>query len=396
MKMDIATCCRMGLSTVLLLAAAATLSAAELQLDRSISNEDRTIADDYVFAGESLGFSGSSDSLFFLGRSLSVTGEASRALFAMGATIDVSGTVGDDALMAGRDVNLTGTLGSTAFAAGRNVTLHQEGIVDGDVFAAARRITLAGVVNGDVYSGSRTLIISGTVNGDITAVAGDIVIEEGAVINGDFSYRSENRLSEAEQERIQGSISFNQPGYHQRWRGFDRFMRLGKWFFTIILMLSALVFSLLFYLFPGIRKGFDDQRGQRRFWLTAAWGLIPFVAYPAAIGALFTAGFLFGITIPLAVTLLLSIGGVGFVLTALALPQIGGYISRLLSLRLHSSEKPYILVKTLLGFAAMFILGLIPIVSGLVFVVVLSLGWGVAIEKLFAVELARESENQAG
>lgn len=372
----------------LLLAGSFPVWAAEVHVEEEIGGEDRSIAEDYVFLGDRLGFSGSTDSLFFLGRNLSLDGETRRTLLAMAETIDVEGTVGDDALMAARNVNLTGTLGSTTFAAGQNVSLSDDAAVEGALFVAARRATLSGVVNGDVYAGARTLIISGTINGNVVSGAADIVIEDGATITGSFTYESDSRLSPEEEARIDGTVTFEEFTHGGDRQNFGWVLAIGKWVFTALLMLSALVFALLFYLFPGTRKGLDDERGHRRFWLTIAWGLIPFVAYPALIGALFAAGIFFGITLPIAFTLLFSAGAAAFVLTAFALPQIGAYLSRLFSLRLHRGEKSAIYPKTLLGFAGMFILGLVPFLNVAVFVLVLGLGWGVAIEKLFSVRLA--------
>ncbi len=97
-------------------------------------------------------------------------------------------------------------------------------------------------------------------------------------------------------------------------------------------LLSGLVFTLLFNLLPGLRVR-DAARGRARFWTTFAWGLIPFFAYPVAMGALFLAGFIFGITVPIAISLSFGLGLVMFILTALALGW-GVAIERLFDVRL--------------------------------------------------------------
>jgi len=79
----------------------------------------------------------------------------------------------------------------------------------------------------------------------------------------------------------------------------------GKWVLHIIASLSLLVFTLLFYLFPGTRN-LDTERAHRRFWKTVAWGLLQF----------------FGIIVPIAIALEASFGFVGYTLYAIALQML--------------------------------------------------------------------------
>ena len=95
------------------------------------------------------------------------------------------------------------------------------------------------------------------------------------------------------------------------------------------------------------------------------------------------AGIIFGITVPIATTLLFSLGLLCYILSALALPQIGSYISLLFSRQLHKDEGSRVFSKSLLGFLPVLLLGMIPFLNLLMWVLVLSLGWGLALERLF-------------
>lgn len=375
---------------ILLILVSGSVFAIEINTDDAVKSMDRRIDDDYLHLGESLGFSGSSDSLIFFGKSLAMSGENRGNLIAAGETITVSGRVADDGFIAGRSVSLTGQLGGTTFTAGESVNLLAGASVDGALFVGAGTATIAGDVDGDLYAGARTLVIAGTINGDVHTGAGEIELTEGAVITGDFTYDSDTELSAAERSRIRGTVSMVDFDPDKKGdKDFD-FGPVG-WIFRIVLLLSILVFALLFYLFPGF-KGQDTERDNGRFWTTVGWGLIPFFLYPVAIVGVLLAGIAFGITVPIGLTLLASIGLLGYVLYAFALPQIGAYLSRALGWALHEREDGALHVKTLLGFAPVFVLGLIPFVNGLAFIIASALGWGVAIEKLFGLRFKENAE----
>lgn len=379
-----------AIAVLIVLLLAPGVTAVELTTDESVQNESRTIDDDYLFLGESLGFSGRSDSLYFLGKNLLMSGQNRGNLIAAAETIDLEGEVGDDTFLAGRTLNISGSLGSTSFVAGETVSLFEGSTVSGALFAAGSQVTLAGDISGDLYAGARRLIIAGRVDGNVRVGAAKIEIREGAVIAGDFIYDSREELSETELSAIQGSVTFREFDPEETWEEKKPWLlRGGKWIFGLVLLLSVLVFTLLLYLFPGLRQA-GPRRDHRHFWITVAWGLIPFFAFPLIIGALLLSGIVFGITVPIAITLFFSLGLISYVLSALALPQIGSYISANFRRQLHQDEGSRIFLKSLLGFVPVLVLGMIPVVNMLMWIVVLSLGWGVALERLFNVRFGPE------
>lgn len=375
----------------LMLIAAGGLAGVEVHVDEELDTESTNVQDDYLFLGKRLAFTGSADSLYFLGRELELSGNTRESVFAMARDLDVAGTVGRDAVLAGRTVDLTGTLGSTTFAAGNTVYLAEGARVAGGLFAAGRNVDITGAVEGDLYAGARRLVISGRINGNVTVGADRIILEEGAVITGDFTYKSDQQLSQDELAAVQGQVTFKEADFTEEWREGRWWLRVGSVIFTLVALLSGLVFALLFNLFPGVRVR-ASGRDHARFWTTFAWGLIPFFGFPVAIGALFVAGFIFGITVPIAISLSAGLGLVMFILTALALPEIGGYIARLFGWDLAGREGGAVFVRILIGFVPVLVLGLIPFVQSVIFVIVLALGWGVAIERLFDVRLGEAGE----
>ena len=286
----------------------------------------------------------------------------------------------------GQRVALNGALGNTTFAAAETIDLTTNGTIDGSLVAGGDTVTVAGTIDGDLRVGADTLIISGTVTGDVTAVATKIVITDTATVMGDFIYDSEESLSEDEQTRVNGAVRLEDWGDDRETASFlpkaVSFLRRG-WVLRLVASLSTLVFALLLYLFPGMRA-LDVDRGHTRFWKTVAWGLIPFFGFPILIALVFLVGIVFGITIPIGIALVAGLGILGYLLIAFALPQIGNYMSSLLGLQVHTRSDDAPFLRTVLGFAPVLLLGLIPHLNGIAFILVISLGWGVALEKLFS------------
>ena len=59
------------------------------------------------------------------------------------------------------------------------------------------------------------------------------------------------------------------------------------------------------------------------------------------------------------------------------------------SVYLRDDRAPF--VRTLIGFIPVFVLGLIPGLNAISFLIAVSLGWGIAIEKLFNIRLGTEA-----
>ncbi len=372
---------------LILLAAPISLCAVEIVKDEASRTIDGTVDDDVIVFGKTLRFAGSVESLVFFGETLFMTGETTGNLVTAAKKLEIDGRVADDTFAAGQSVSLSGQFGSTTFVAGETVSLAPQGVVHGSLLVGARSVEIAGTIHGDLYVGAGSLVLSGTVHGDVTVGAGEITIAESAVVSGDFTYDADDELSNEERGRITGAVQRRDFGEMPDKSGP---LAAGKWVVRIIVSLSLLVFALVFYLFPGTRR-LDTDRGHRRFWKTIAWGLVPFFGYPVAIAVVFVAGIVFGVTVPIGIALTASLGLVGYILYALALPQIGNYLSTIFGWSVHMKDDRALFVRTLLGFAPVFVLGLIPVINAISFLVVVSLGWGIAIEKLFNVRLGTEA-----
>ena len=370
---------RRSLLALLLVALPFSVWAVDVQTSRRAVEESRTVDDDYLFGGRSLSLTGMVDSLYFTGRDLDVDGTVSQNLIAAARSLTVDGAVSGESVLAAQSVEVSGSLSDTAFVAAETVDIARNGEVSGALFIAGNTVVLDGAVDGDLYVAARRLTVRGTIRGNVRAAAADIRLEPSATVEGDVTYDAEAPLSQAEVGVVRGEVTEREWGRERGWRPW--IVPLARWITNAIVLLSVLAFSLLLYLFPGMRQ-IEADRDSRRFWTAFAWGLIPFFLYPVLIGALFFAGFAFGITIPIAVSLMLGAGALAFLLSAYALPQIGGYIANLFSWNLSEGRGGAVILKTLLGFVPVLIIGLVPYVQSLAGLIVLALGWGVLLEKL--------------
>jgi hypothetical protein len=216
-----------------------------------------------------------------------------------------------------------------------------DGVALGDVIVLDGGITVHGQVSGSVIAmdGSVRLGSSAQVGGDVTA-RGGVVVSEGAVVDG----------------RIRQHAAFT-------WRApLAVFGRFGTW---LAVTVSTLLLGLaLVFIGPrGVEAVFDAARTAP--WFAAAWGAGLAVGIPVlAVVAMASL-----VVLPLGLALAL----------ALALAAFAGYAFAGYALgRLVWTNPERQVVAFLAGWGALRVIGLIPFVSGVTFVLAAAFGLGAA------------------
>jgi hypothetical protein len=216
-----------------------------------------------------------------------------------------------------------------------------DGVALGDVIVLDGGITVHGQVSGSVIAmdGSVRLGSSAQVGGDVTA-RGGVVVSEGAVVEG----------------RIRQHAAFT-------WRApLSVFGRFGTW---LAVTVSTLLLGLaLVFIGPrGVEAVFDAARTAP--WFAAAWGAGLAVGIPVlAVVAMASL-----VVLPLGLALAL----------ALALAAFAGYAFAGYALgRLVWTNPERQVVAFLAGWGALRVIGLIPFVSGVTFVLAAAFGLGAA------------------
>lgn len=142
-----------------------------------------------------------------------------------GGDILVSGPVSQDLLIAGGNVTVTSPIGGDVRLAGGNVTINNS--VKGDVIALAGQLSLSGAsIGGDIIWGGGELHVDAPVAGNLQLKGGDVTINAPvkgsvtfkggsihlgpkALIEGNLTYTTPDKVVMAEGSSVKGAVTYN-------------------------------------------------------------------------------------------------------------------------------------------------------------------------------------------
>ena len=285
-------------------------------------------------------------------------------VMAAGGTVNLHADIADDARLAGGDILLGGAVGGDAIAAAGNLTLAPEGSVSGRAWFSGGRIDVAGVVGRELKAAGARIVLSGRVNGDVQLTGRSISISDSAIIDGDLVYRSPREAEIASGAQIRGTISY-EPVERPGMAVFAAVAGIG-----IVVVLSLIVTgSAMFLLFPRfIGQAATVIRSEP--WKSSGLGLAVFAATPVVIGVLFftVIGWLPALIIGALYLILLLAGFLTGVFYA-------GDVAFGLKRRddVSTARRLWSFVAALV---VVLVLGLVPLLGGLLVFVLLLLGLG--------------------
>lgn len=309
---------------------------------------------------------GVSGDLVAAGEQITVNATIKGDVIAAGETISLRAMVMDDVRAAGRQVLVSNEIADHIVAAGESVILESGSRVGNWAWLAGETVRVSGEVGSELKVAARRVIISGEVNGNAELYAEQIDILDGARIQGDLIWHSEQPPNIEEGSMIGGQVTeipfeFEQKEHH------GGIPLAGTLFFAVSLMATGIVFYLLF---PRLTENACTGL-QQRPWLSLGIGLAVLFVTPLAIVLLFTT--LIGSL--LAFTLL-----AGYLVMLLFSVVIGIFALSELGLRRYGRWETAGRGRHLLAFAitvlALWILQLIPIIGGLIQLAIILLGLG--------------------
>lgn len=336
--------------------------------------------------------------IFAAGGSLEIAGKMGDALVAAGARIGVDAEIGGDALIAGCMLNLRGSVGDNLVAAGCNITIDadvsgkaiasagsvrigRKASVGGDAWLAGGQVTIAGTIARDVRVAAGNILILGDIAGDVDAQGEELQVGPGAHIAGSLTYRGPNPPKIDDTAKIDGGVE------HIEREGMRDFGEdLGPALFFASLMPSLYLFILaviaVFAVPAFIGRSAVKLRDQPlaslglgvlAFSATPAVNLVLLITligipFAAALGGLYVFALFFGI--PMAV------------LSALTIWASRG--------ERPAPSKGNLIGLSALGFVALWLIGLIPVIGGLIWIGATCFGIGAALLALNADLKARK------
>ena len=320
-----------------------------------------------------------SDDIYAAGGTISIAGNVNGSVIAAGGTITVSGTVSRDVIIAGGTINVTGRVGGSIRAAGGTLTLN--GPVQQDVVIAGGMINIGSgaTIGRDLVIAGGTAAVSAPVARRISMASGDLTLRnrvggdvrgrvdhlrlDGAQIGGNLDYTSNNQVQLVNGARVAGTTTRHTPtdqgsgvgnGFLGWLRALIGFLALGL---LVILLLPRLS-----------TRSIDILRSEP--WLSLGIGAAILVVTPIVAVIAFIVGVLIGgwwlglLLIPLWI-LALAVGYVvsGFLLGRLIFARLGWG-------RYHDA------IALLGGLFVLAVVGLVPLLGGLIGLCALVFGTG--------------------
>ncbi|HJX17409.1 MAG TPA: hypothetical protein VJ437_04350 [Acidiferrobacterales bacterium] len=167
---------------------------------------------------------------------------------AIGGSVDLRARVKDDARITGGDVTVRGTIGDDLLAAGGTVVVAPEARIGGRAWLAGGTLEIAGRVGKGLKAAGGEIVITGEILGDVDLIGENIEIRPGAIIHGQFHYRSPNEARIDPGARLLGAVVQlpleTPPGAKAGHAGVRAFMLLS-------LLVTA---SVLYLLFPNFSR----------------------------------------------------------------------------------------------------------------------------------------------
>lgn len=346
--------------------------AAAQEVGQSVSVRDDQAGDFYA-AGQHVDLQGDVDGDAVLaGATVRASGKVTEDLIAAGGSVTVTGAVADDVRLAGGEVTLGSNVSGHAVISGGSVVIESTATINEWAWVAGGSVEVKGVVKGELRVAAGEIELSGRVDGDVELAGGEIEIEDGAVINGNLTWRSSVEPEIGDDVTITGDVIAAEP-----LPGFERdptSVLLQSLFALVSLIVAAGIFYMVFRV-PLDRSfaAFQARRGH-----TLVVGSLVLILTPVAILLLFATGIGWRLGLLLLVGYLLAIGAGG--LAGIALVARWG-LERFRGMSDPSTRAAWlgiIIVAVLLS-----LLDLIPVVGALAFSAVLLVGLGAISNEIY-------------
>ena len=185
-------------------------------LDRTEKNvvlpRDQVIDSDYFTAGRAVTISGSvKGDAYISGATVDIEGMIDGDLIVAGGVVNIRGTVLDDLRLAGGQVIISGDIRGNATVAGGSITLTDSANIGGSFITAGGNVNIFGPVGENARIGAGSLTIANKIGGNVDAAAGEIKLTSSASIAGDLEYYSSAKVNIQEGADIAGEVVHKVP-----------------------------------------------------------------------------------------------------------------------------------------------------------------------------------------
>lgn len=246
---------------------------------------DEIINDNFVKLAEKIIIDGDVAGDVIVGAGeLIINGSVSGDVIAVAEKITINGPVAGNIRVAALEINLNNSVGKNVNIAATKATVQEDASIGWTLSFAVEELNVNGPVSGSIYGYGHNITLNSTVDNNVTLIldqTGLATLASKAVINGNFSYRSDNNAAIKDGATVIGDTVHKLiPDTIIKAREFLSF----SWFFGKIIGFFSLLLvgTLLISLF--------DQRSKEvlaEFWPNPyqkiLWGLLLLILLPIAI-----------------------------------------------------------------------------------------------------------------
>lgn len=264
---------------------------------------------------------------------------------------------------AGNILNINENIQKDLFVAGNSITINSNAIIGRDAYIAGNTVVIKSNIARDLRVAGTVVDLSGiTIGGDAYIDSDEIIMDANTVIAGKLSYLKDASVSGLNNAKV-GSVEVRENDdlafeYDFKAKAID---------FVVSIVSAFVVLVVLFYLIPSSREKLNNlEITFGSVAKTSGIGLLALIVVPILSIIILSTGYLFPIAL-----ISLAIYGVCLYLAFLVSYYVVG--NKLLS-KLFNNDNKYLAI--LCGVVVVKLVGLIPIVGGLVSVVSLFYGLG--------------------
>ena len=302
-------------------------------------------------------------SQFIFGNQVIAKSKIAGLSFIAGYSMDISGTA-EYGLYAGNTITINSNIEKDLFVAGNVINIGCDAKIGRDVYLAGNIMKINANLPRDLRAAGTTVDISNiTINGDAYIDANQIIMNDSTIITGKLSY-IEGATFEGKDKASIGKIETRKDSDIGEIE-----INFGSKLTSQLISVAAgiIVMIALFYMIPALKKKLDETELTASSIIgTIGKGVGVLIVIPiVSIIALVT-----GILTPLAL-IVLALYGIGLYLASI----LSGYIiGRTIMTGIFKKDNQYLSI--LLGILLIRLLGLVPIVSGIISIICFLYGMG--------------------
>jgi cytoskeletal protein CcmA (bactofilin family) len=373
------------LAVCLGLVLAAPASAADVRQGQAVViAPSETIDDDLYLFGSTITILGTvNGDVVAAGSTVAIGGRVNGSVMAAGGSTTITGDVRGSVRAAGGAVDVSGPVGADLLAGAGSLRVAPSGRIGRDVLAGGGSAELLAGVGRNVLAAGDTITLGGPVGGDVRVQAGTLRLAPGADVQGSLAYTSGNAADIQPGATVHGQVERmeppNQPAAQRSAPAWVAGAAIGWLQGLVGLGVAALVFTFLF-------PAFARRTAATLFaapWPSLGSGVVASLALPLLAVVTFVSGLVVG-GWWLALFMLAAYALLG-VLGLLSAAEVIG-VQCLGWLRQPQRHPAW---PTLLGLLVLWLLGLVPMVGGLILFVATAFGAGALLLSLVQVHRGR-------